>query len=1039
MPAPVTASKLWPPLLRKLWQDTTTVSLAAAGTSVTQWQEFISELRDAGASVPNMTANACRMAAAFKTDPDKVFLVRGAACGVGFPFKSVPEDTFYTVENYVPAEHWEAMDKEIRKERAAGNVVMVKMEWSIQGISAVGVVAKERKGGIKFRPVWDYSRPEDVGVNSRIDLEKEKFSSIKDAYALLRPGLWMAKLDLTAAYRSVPVAAMYWIAHVFEWDEEVLADTRAPFGNSAMPGIFMRFTRGIVRWMKAQGASIVGYLDDFLLIGSKKVVSEFLLLLREFVTFLGFEVNDDKCEGPFQAMEFLGILLSTEGNQCTASISEDRILVVQQKIADIRRLGALAGSQVPRTLMEGLLGLLAFCGQVVYGLSLYTRYAHALLAQARGRYLRLTDKVVQDLKVIVTVIRLYNGRKVRLDRVEIKWEWFSSDASTGKGMGAVLDRRWFAVTWAWLICQPQEPYFPFRPDCPESYDIGYLELFTVFWAIVLWGKYITGKTVVIRIDNNCVIGQVEKWWGPAAYIPLLRQLFYVCVQHDVRLRPVYISSEDNIYADLLSRDRVEDFRARFEADKQRLVWIEDRDDWMLIPTLWHPLDVQLGPFTVDCCVSENGANSFCRVGWTKEDDARIMDFSGHNAWGNLPFSDFIDIVRNFLRCKRRAQRGTSATFLVPWWPGNPGFELVVSLPGVFRIVRRWERNSALFTAPSPEGGGRTFWGTTDWPVIVVHCPPCEVSWTDTELTGVTGARGFLDKMLPAEDAVLADWVAYMVTERAVKPDTAKKYTSGVRALHVQLGFEWVPVRQRWAVHAVLQGCGRRWDTPSKQVMPMGFEELLLIAGVLNPHNFNENVVFAAMDTCFFCFFRKDNVSVEKAEAWNPRGHLVRSDVTFPDGASADIRVRHSKTIQAGERYHHVQMRHVPGSPLCPVTSLQRVMEGPGLGEDGPLFCIEDAKGRLKPLTHSFFVSTFRKLAERAGLDPKAYSGHSFRRGGATAASGLAVPGHLIQAHGDWASDCYKLYIDLGREQQLLLPSAMAEGAAAATAAHRAGR
>ncbi|KAK3235403.1 hypothetical protein CYMTET_54397 [Cymbomonas tetramitiformis] len=285
------------------------------------------------------------MAAAFKTDPDKVFLVRGAACGVGFPFKSVPEDTFYTVENYVPAEHWEAMDKEIRKERSAGNVVMVKMEWSIQGISAVGVVAKERKGVIKFRPVWDYSRPEDVGVNSRIDLEKEKFSSIKDAYALLRPGLWMAKLDLTAAYRSVPVAAMYWIAHVFEWDEEVLADTRAPFGNSAMPGIFMRFTRGIVRWMKAQGASIVGYLDDFLLIGSKKVVSEFLLLLREFVTFLGFEVNDDKCEGPFQAMEFLGILLSTEGNQCTASISEDRILVVQQKIADIRRLGALAGSQ----------------------------------------------------------------------------------------------------------------------------------------------------------------------------------------------------------------------------------------------------------------------------------------------------------------------------------------------------------------------------------------------------------------------------------------------------------------------------------------------------------------------------------------------------------------------------------------------------------------------------------------------------------------------------------------------------------------------
>ena len=311
------------------------------------------------------------------------------------------------------------------------------------------------------------------------------------------------------------------------------------------------------------------------------------------------------------------------------------------------------------------------------------------------------------------------------------------------------------------------------------------------------------------------------------------------------------------------------------------------------------------------------------------------------------------------------------------------------------------------------------------------------SWVSFCISG--RARGFLDRMLPAEDEVLADWIVYMVTERAVKPSTAKKYTSGVRALHVQLGFEWTTVRQRWAVHSALQGCGRRWDTPSKQVMPLGFTELLLMAEVVNPLSFNENVVFAAMTLAFFGFFRKDNVSVEKAEAWNPRGHLVRSDVTLSGTASAEVRVRHSKTIQAGERYHHVHVLGIEGSPICPVAPLKRVMEGPGLGEDGPLFCVEDAKGRLKPLTHSVFVGTFRKLAERAGLDPSAYSGHSFRRGGATAAFGLKVADHLIQAHGDWASDCYKLYCDLGLQQQLLLPSAMADGAMAATAAHRAGR
>ncbi|KAK3275505.1 hypothetical protein CYMTET_16368 [Cymbomonas tetramitiformis] len=280
-------------------------------------------------------------------------------------------------------------------------------------------------------------------------------------------------------------------------------------------------------------------------------------------------------------------------------------------------------------------------------------------------------------------------------------------------------------------------------------------------------------------------------------------------------------------------------------------------------------------------------------------------------------------------------------------------------------------------------------------------------------------HGFLGMMLPAEDEALAAWVVFMVETRRVKPSTAKQYTSGVRALHLQLGLAWTPIRDRWQVVCAF--------------------------------DFNEKVIFAAMCFAFFGFFRKDNVSVDKEEAWNPRGQFVRSDIAFPsvvpepggvdlgDGRGlqqwvpdCDVRVRHSKTIQAGERYHHLRLRHVPDSPICPVRRLKWVCDGPSLGPNGPLFCVKDSKGALKPLTHSVFVATFRKVAERAGLDPKAYTGHSFRRGGATAAFRLQVQDSLIQAHGDWASDCYKLYCDLGPDQKLLLPSAMSEGASVAT-------
>ncbi|KAK3250756.1 hypothetical protein CYMTET_39881 [Cymbomonas tetramitiformis] len=263
------------------------------------------------------------MAAACQSYPDSTFLVRGAACGVGFPFSSVPADTFYTVENYVAADQWSAMQKEIVKEKSAGNVVAVQKNWKVQGFSAVGILEKERKGVVK---------------------------------------------------------------------------PKGPVSSGT-------------------------YLDDFLLIGKTRAEThEWMLLLREFVSVLGFTVNDDKCEGPFQSLEFLGVVLSTEGETCTASISEDRILTVQTEIAELKALWGLPGRMVPRSKLEGLLGLLAFCGQVVHGLSLYTRHAHALLSVGglrKSKFLYLTDKVIQDLKVVVQVLRMYNGRKGKTIVIQI--------------------------------------------------------------------------------------------------------------------------------------------------------------------------------------------------------------------------------------------------------------------------------------------------------------------------------------------------------------------------------------------------------------------------------------------------------------------------------------------------------------------------------------------------------------------------------------------------------------------------------------------
>eukprot|EP00854_Cymbomonas_tetramitiformis_P034702 gene34702-biopygen35778 len=220
-------------------------------------------------------------------------------------------------------------------------------------------------------------------------------------------------------------------------------DTRSPFGNRALPGIFMRYTRAIVAWMQAHGVPCVGYLDDFFMVARTAAEAQKMMdLLIEFVTMLGFKVNRAKCEGPARRMEFLGVLLCTDGARCTASIDEER---VQQVTSNLREMRAEAATgPVRRRKLESLLGLLAFCAQVVWGLSLYMRQGFALVAATSGRSrVAVSTGVMQDLKP-----------------------------------------DYFLVSWEDLAEMLQRDFYPFTSKAKSH--INYLELFAVWWALALW-------------------------------------------------------------------------------------------------------------------------------------------------------------------------------------------------------------------------------------------------------------------------------------------------------------------------------------------------------------------------------------------------------------------------------------------------------------------------------------------------------------------------------------------------------------------------
>ena len=92
--------------------------------------------------------------------------------------------------------------------------------------------------------------------------------------------------------------------------------------------------------------------------------------------------------------------------------------------------------------------------------------------------------------------------------------------------------------------------------------------------------------------------------------------------------------------------------------------------------------------------------------------------------------------------------------------------------------------------------------------------------------------------------------------------------------------------------------------------------------------------------------------------------------------------------------------------------------------NSPNFVIPSGK-KLVPMVYHKYQIFLRKKISQLGLPPKDFSSHSFRRGGATFAFQCAIPGELIQQHGDLTSAAYLAYLDFSDEQKLLVSNRLA--------------
>jgi len=289
----------------------------------------------------------------------------------------------------------------------------------------------------------------------------------------------------------------------------------------------------------------------------------------------------------------------------------------------------------------------------------------------------------------------------------------------------------------------------------------------------------------------------------------------------------------------------------------------------------------------------------------------------------------------------------------------------------------------------------------------------------------------LQKPFPATDAYLSEWLVFQ--SQTCSPDSLKVYMNAIRDFHLHRELTFQPVRGRPSVVATLQGLKRLHGAGSRRKLAITRKVLFRMHGAAAAYATGVGIgdslmaaVWAATLVAFFGMLRKDNVTVNKADAFNTHIHLRRCDVFFQQTEEGEVmwlNLRHSKTNQFGERSHRLAIYPTGGS-LCPVAAVRHLFETVP-GEGGAHAFAFTSRGKVQPLTHTVFVRHLKGLLHSAGCDPASYSGHSLRRGGATLAFRLGMSMEQIMEHGDWRSLAVMVYNEVCAADRQRLPRRLA--------------
>lgn len=468
----------------------------------------------------------------------------------GFRILDPGVDISYALKNYssiLEPAMYKQMCETISKELCSGQVT--RLEEPAECVHALGAVV--RPDG-RLRPITDCSRP-CISINDHMSTTalKFKFSHVEDTRSMVDLNWYGSVIDISNAYRSVMVYPPHRKYQGFSWELDGIKcnfqDNALCFGLRSAPSIFNQVSSFVTRLMVESGIACQGYLDDYLVTGQTwEECKNNQLYLVNLLKRLGFKINDKKVTEPSHSPKYLGVIVDMQSLKFR--LPEEKLQKTSKVVQQLLHCSFCA-----RKDLERATGLLAHCAVLVKGGRTFCRRLYSLLKATSGqKRVRLSDIYKMDLRWWESFLRIFDGTCDIFQNMTPAHHVFTDASGTGFGAWH-LDQYLFGF---WGDNNYSCPHLfppPALDDISES-NINVKELWPVVAAIKRWGHLWYNSQVLLHSDNTQVVTMVATGRSRNTQaMGLLREIFWCCAVLKIDLRASYISTNDNIRADNLSR------------------------------------------------------------------------------------------------------------------------------------------------------------------------------------------------------------------------------------------------------------------------------------------------------------------------------------------------------------------------------------------------------------------------------------------------------------------------------------------------------